>query len=94
MSAEVNCMTGGKSGIHHQQEEPMTDRMENNVVLSTTPAAVKSIVTEETDLFPETTGTNNHSVGTLCSASGPGSGSRSQKSKKRQNQKTFSLMDI
>ncbi|VIO92040.1 RNA binding protein, putative [Brugia malayi] len=94
MSAEVNCMTGGNSGIHHQQEEPITDGMENNVVLTTTPAAVKSISTEETDLFPETTGTNNHPVGTLCSVSGPGSGSRSQKSKKRQNQKTFSLMDI
>ncbi|VDO27967.1 unnamed protein product, partial [Brugia timori] len=48
MSAEVNCMTGGNSGIHHQQEEPITDGMENNVVLTTTPAAVKSISTEET----------------------------------------------
>ncbi|KAL4003276.1 RNA recognition motif family protein [Acanthocheilonema viteae] len=96
MSTEVNCINGGKlhkSEIHHQQQESLTDGMENSVVLATTPSAVKSIVTEETDFLPETTGTNNHSVGTLCPASGSGSG-RSQKSKKRQNQKTFSLMDI
>lgn len=94
MSTEVNCVNGGNSEIHHQQQEPLTDGMENDVVLTTTPASVKSIVTEETDFFPEAAGTNSHPVGTLCSSSGPGSGSRSQKSKKRQNQKTFSLMDI
>ncbi|CAG9535768.1 unnamed protein product [Cercopithifilaria johnstoni] len=94
MSAEVNCINSGNSEIHHQQQKPLTDGMENSVILTTAPSAVKSIVTEETDFLPETTGTNSHPVGTLCSASGPGSGSRNQKSKKRQNQKTFSLMDI
>uniref|UniRef100_A0A0R3S0B0 RRM domain-containing protein n=1 Tax=Elaeophora elaphi TaxID=1147741 RepID=A0A0R3S0B0_9BILA len=94
MSTEVNCINGGNSEIHRQQQEPLTDGMEKSVVITTTLAAVKSIVTEETGFLPENSGTNSHPVGTLCSASGPSSGNRSQKSKKRQNQKTFSLMDI
>ncbi|VDK73993.1 unnamed protein product [Onchocerca ochengi] len=93
MSTEVNCMNGGNPEIHHQQQ-PRTDGMENNLVLTTTTAVVKPIVAEETDFFPETIGTNNHPVGALCSGTTPAPGSRSQKSKKRQNQKTFSLLDI
>lgn len=94
MSTDVNCINGGNSEIHYQKQEPLTDGMENNVSLTTTSSAVKSIVTEETDFLPEAAGTNTHPTGTLCSTSGPGSGNRNQKSKKRQNQKTFSLMDI
>ncbi|VDO52107.1 unnamed protein product [Onchocerca flexuosa] len=93
MSTEVNCMNGGNPEIRHQHQS-RTDGMENNLVRTTAPAVVKSIVAEETDFFPDAIGTNNHPVGTLCSGTTPASGSRSQKSKKRQNQKTFSLLDI
>ncbi|KAM3722942.1 putative RNA-binding protein [Dirofilaria immitis] len=94
MSTEVNCMNGGNSEIHHQQQQSRMDGMENNLVLTNTPAVVKPIVAEETDFFPEAIGANNLPSGPPCSGTGAGSGSRSQKSKKRQNQKTFSLMDI
>lgn len=88
MSTEVSCINGSNSEIHHQQQESLTDGMEDSVVL-TTPSAVKSIVTEETDFLPETTGTNSHPIGTLCSASGPASGTRGQNQK---NDKTRKLL--
>uniref|UniRef100_A0A915PSZ5 RRM domain-containing protein n=1 Tax=Setaria digitata TaxID=48799 RepID=A0A915PSZ5_9BILA len=91
MSAEINRMNGGNPEIHRQQQ-PLKEETESNVVPTITSTMVKSIIAEETDFFPETTGTTNHPVGTSCPSSGSGCGGK--KSKKRQNQKTYSLMDI
>ncbi|VDN02722.1 unnamed protein product [Thelazia callipaeda] len=89
MSAEADRVNGGDR--ENLQQHFITEKTENNSLPKIVSEVAKPVVSEDTECIPEVTAANNQPAGTPCS--GPVSG-RCQKMKKKQNQKTFSLVDI
>lgn len=86
MSTEVNCANGNTETEHFVIDG--TGNNERPTVVA--PKAADSSLGANASAASGTAG----SPGTQQQAGTPSSGCRSQKSKKRQNQKTFSLLDI